>query len=380
MIKLSKQEIEHYVKSLRDTPNSQDNSSFAKKVSDYNRLKTLIFILKSMVDFMVLKIRLYLPKYRNKKIIYTSSRFTTITNGVVEDRIVKPLFTDNLLFINASKEIWMNQINHQKVYNIGGFVKFLAFFKNESSQLMKNFYAYQKVNKWLLSTFQFKEVYFLVHYDLNNLAIIFSDYRHKLKLIEIQHGGIINYFPYKNQAPIKMIDVFYVKNQSTINYLKNHLSKGYVCDYKLIPYPISTKKIVQGNHILYASTVEFNGLHPVFLNFLKTHDIKNLHVYVRLHPREKDKKDFFKKQIEHLNVKIVFDESNNWLEAYPIKNLVVVSPWSSVIEDAADNGFKTLILEPFGKERFDYLIDEHQVFFTPTLELFKEKLKILLNL
>lgn len=379
---LPKNEIEQYIKMLRTTQIVHDSEAPKKenKKSVISIFKPLFFIFKSVVDFLLLKLLLLFPKYRNKKIVYTSARFTTSSNGIVEDRIVKPLFVDNILFINQSKEIWINKINNQKVYNVGGIAKIISFFSKEPSSLMQNFYAYQLVNKWILNSFISKEIYFLVHYDLGNLAIIFSNYRHKLKLIEIQHGGIINYFPYINRAPIKMIDLFYVKNKPTIDYLKNHLCKDFNSEYKLLPYPNSQKKYTEGKHILYASTVEFNGIHPVFLEFLKTNEVKNLNLYIRLHPREKDKIELFKKQLENVKANIVFDESKNWLESNTIKNLIVVSPWSSVIEDAADNGFKTIILEPFGKERFGYLIDDQQVFFTPNIEIFKVKLNFLFNL
>ena len=243
--------------------------------------------------------------------------------------------------------------------------KLLAMFSKESTKIMRYFYAYQKVNKWVLSGFSSKEVFLMFFYDLNSLSIIFSDYRHKLKLIEIQHGSIINYPAYTKPSPIKAIDVFYVKNKETIAFLKSHLNKHFTdVNYHLLPYPKNNTFYHSGIHILYASTVEFNGIHPTFLTYLKKITLEDdVNVYIRLHPREKNKREVFEEQLLSVKANVVFDESKNWLESNLIKNLIIASPWSSVIEEAADNGYKTIILEEFGKERFGYLIDNINVIF-----------------
>src|SRR5690606_38590293 len=106
---------------------------------------------------------------RNKKIVYTTPRFTSTVNGNTEDRVLKPLFTDNILFINYSLEKRINKVNNQKTYNIGGVVKIVSFFQREKSLTMRNFYAYQNVNKWILKKLIGKEIYLLLYYDLNSL-------------------------------------------------------------------------------------------------------------------------------------------------------------------------------------------------------------------
>src|SRR5690606_14167070 len=176
---LNPNEIEQYIKKLRafsigDKQQASPTTN-PKRVSPITRkFKTLRFIILSFFDFVVLKLILSFTKYRNKKIVYTTPRFTTITNGIVEDRILKPLFTENILFINHSLENRIWRINGQKVYNIGGLVKVLSFFQKESTLVMRNFYAYQKVNKWLLNRLSGKEIYFILYYDLNSLSIILS--------------------------------------------------------------------------------------------------------------------------------------------------------------------------------------------------------------
>src|SRR5690606_19389980 len=123
--------------------------------------------------------------------------------------------------------------------------------------------------------------------------------------IEVQHGSMINYFPYIKKSPLKVIDTFYIKNQATIDFLKNHLCKDYDCQYKLIPYPTPKRFAKPGKHILYASTVELNGVHPEFLKFLNDYKNNDLTVYIRLHPREKDKKEFFKNQLKNTIATII---------------------------------------------------------------------------
>jgi len=275
---LKKEQIEQYIKELRVSNikfDSQLGDEVFKNTKEVNpvlqKIKVLGFIVLSFFDFLILKFVLFIPKYRNKKIVYTTPRFTTTVNGVVEDRILKPLFIDHILFINHSLENRIQRINNQKVYNIGGVVKVLSFFRKESALTMRNFYAYQKVNKWLLNKLVGKEIYFILYYDLNSLSIILSDYRNHLKLIEVQHGSMINYFPYLKKAPLKIIDVFYVKNQPTIDFLKENACEGYDCEYRLIPYPAHNRALKPGKHILYASTVELNGIHPEFLKFLNNY-------------------------------------------------------------------------------------------------------------
>lgn len=372
---LNKKEVKEYIQELRGFSiqfEANKEQTVTTKGNKGNflaiKLKSFLFICHSFIDLVILKLHLLFPKYRNKKIVYTTPRFTSDINGRLEDRIFKFLFTQNIIYINHSQENRIKSISNQKVYNIGGVVKVIALFSKESNRTMKTFYAYQRVNKWILKGFNFKEVYFVLYYDLNSLSIILSDYRKCLKLIEVQHGSMINYFPYLKRAPLKIIDLFYVKNQPTIDFLKENVCQGYDCEYKLIPYPSPKRSIKPGKYILYASTVELNGIHPVFLEYLKQNESENLTVFIRLHPREKDKENYFKNQLKDIKATVLFDDSKDWLESNTIENVIVVSAWSSMIEDAADNGFKTVILEEFGKERFGYLIDDKNVIFAPDVE------------
>lgn len=364
-------DIENYVNQLeKEELHFLQNTNTANSYQPKNNFKKAIFIFHCLLDFFCLHFYLNFKKYKSKKIIYTAYNFCNMVNGELEDRIVKPLFTDNILFINQSKEIYLKKINNQKVYNIGGITKILKFLYSSENVKMKYFKSYQLINDSIFSRFLKKDIYLLWFYDLNSLSIIFSKHRQKLHLIEVQHGSIINYPPYKKPAPVKIIDTFYVKNQLTIDYLKNHLCKNFECNYNLIPYPENTKVFKEGIHILYASTVDFNGLHPVFIRFLESKKKENLNLQLRLHPRERtpDKKLMFEKKMLELNVKYTFDENENWLESNIIKNLIVISPWSSTIEDAFDNNYKTIIIDPIGKERFKHIIDNVNCFYSDDIE------------
>ena len=122
-------------------------------------------------------------------------------------------------------------------------------------------------------------------------------------------------------------------------------------------------------HLLYASTLEFNGLHPVFKDFLRRNTNKELHVIIRLHPREMDKKDLFSQELSEYRIKYEFDNSKNWLEGNNIKNLIVISPWSSIIEEAVDNEFTSIIIDKVGKHRYGSLIDNKNCFYSEDLAL-----------
>lgn len=369
-------EIETYIHDLQnDELNFKNQSSI--NGSDENKRRDLSGILclakhivLSIIDFTMLFyiVRFKRNKIIDKKIVFTAKNFCTEKNGVLEDRIVKPLFTEDILFINQSKEIRLRKVNKQKVYNLGGLVKLISyFFYRKQSKLMRIFSSYRLINDVFIRHLNGSELYMLWFYDINSLALVFSKHRSNIRLIEVQHGSMINYPPYAKPAPIKIADLFYIKNQSTIEYLKLHLCALHPSEYKLIPYPHSDREYLPGLHIFYASTVEFNGLHPVFKDFLLKNRNKDLHVIVRLHPREREKEPMFAKELSGYNINYEFDHSKNWLEGKKIKNMIIISPWSSSLEDAFDNGFTTITIDLVGKERFRHLIDDVNFFYSDDL-------------
>lgn len=339
-------------------------------------VSAIIFFTRSLSDFarLYLLVRFNEGSLQGKRIVYTTKNFCTFVEGKLEDRVLKPLFTDNILFINPSKEHYLETINGQKVYNLGGVARLLSYFFKRSPQVLQYFRAYSLVNDAILKHLRQREVYTLWFYNVNSLSLIFSRYRKNFTLIEVQHGSMINYPPFAHPAPVKVADLFYVKNQATIDYLKSHLCLNFPSEYRLIPYAHIQREYVPGIHLLYASTVEFNGLHPVMLRFLATFHRDDLHLIVRLHPREKEKEPLFAAQLAPYQVNYHFDHSSNWLEGNPIQNLIVVSPWSSMIEDSYDNGLLTILIDPVGQARYKHLIDDRQCIYTDDLALTLEKL------
>jgi len=370
-------EIEKYINELRIDEEqfkqglTKDNNTVHEARSIISRtLNNVIFIVKSTLDYLRLLIVLLQNKSKSKRIVYTAYNFCNKVDGKYEDRIVKPLFSDNIIFINTSKERYITSISDQKVYNLGGLAKGLSLFFRGKKQ-MRLYKAYQTINNSIIRSLDTgKEIFLLWFYDLNSLSIIFSKLRGRVKLIEVQHGSIINYPPYMKPAPVKLIDVFYVKNQPTIDYLREHLCMGFDCEYNLIPYPKGKRKTFPGLHVLYASTVDFKGVHPVFLKFLSSTNAPDLHLKVRLHPRERtpEIEELFTRQITSCGVQFTFDKTKNWIAENEIDNLIVVSPWSSSIEDSYDNGYTTIIIDPAGRQRFAHLIDDNKCFYSQDLE------------
>ena len=378
-------EIEVYIEKLvkeefnfkRNISLSNQEGEFYNKNLIYYYLKILKVIAVSIKDFFYLKfLLLFFPSFfTNKHIVYTAKNFCSVDEkGNLEDRILKPIMKDNIIFINYGKEYLIKKINGESVFNIGGIVKVKSFFiRRKFSNRMRIFKAYQNINNKILKNLNNNFVYTLCFYDLNGFSLSFSMYRNKITLVEVQHGSVINYPPYREPSPIKIADIFYVKNEATKLYIKNNLSKNFPANYKLIPYPKSNLAYKEGIHILYASTVEFNGFHPVFIKFLESNKLNNITVRVRLHPRERNNEPVFKSVLEQHNIEFEFDESKNWIESNTIKNLIVISPWSSVIEDSFDNDYQTIIIDEVGKKRFNHLIDNKKCYFSKdiveTLEL-----------
>lgn len=47
--------------------------------------------------------------------------------------------------------------------------------------------------------------------------------------------------------------------------------------------------------------------------------------------------------------------------------MIVISPWSSTLEDAYDNGFVAITIDKVGKERFRHLIDNLRFYYSDDL-------------
>jgi hypothetical protein len=320
----------------------------------------------SVKDVISLVFRLIFNRFTKFSFIYTGIGLYKQVGDQFHDRILDTSSIENVIYINRSKDTIMDQVSGFKVYNIGGMVKGLSgLLKFTGRKEFNVYFSYKLINDFILGFANKPDIYSPLFYNLNGLSLVFSKHRKNFKLIEVQHGSMINFPTYSTPSTLKIADVFFVKNQETIAYLKQHLNQNFSdIQYELLAYPKSNTVFKEGKYILYASTVEFSGIHPVFLDYLtQIRKTENVTVFIRLHPREKNKIDFFKNQVKNVEAKIIFDESKNWLESNTIKNLIVVSPWSSVIEDAADNKYKAIIIDELGKKRFEYLIDHKNVIY-----------------
>ncbi|WP_026976485.1 hypothetical protein [Flavobacterium tegetincola] len=354
-----------FIKKVQDELKNAQASNYV--ITDTSPQYSNIYkIVTSFKDLFLLITRLVFNRSKKFNFVYTGEGICLKVDGVYRDRIVEPLHLSNLIYINRGRDTIIDWVNGVKVYNIGGLVKLFSFvYKFLGKKNYNVYYSYKIINKFILKFAKYPNVYSLLYYNLNGLSLVFSSCRKTFNLIEVQHGTIINFPAYAIHSEIKIADKFYVKNSKTIDYLKQHLNKNFPrIEYEILPYAQSNALHKDGKYILYASTVEFNGIHPVFSAYLQqVKQTENVTVFIRLHPREKSKIELFKIQVQSTKAKIIFDDSRNWLESNRIKNLIVVSPWSSVIEDAVDNNFRTIIIDKIGKERFAYLIDDRNVIF-----------------
>jgi hypothetical protein len=368
-------EVKQYIDQIQeDEARNQSTSSENTKSSDSNfgKLYFMYCLFLSICDFTILLFILNFKKKKitNKKIIFTHKGFCFIdAKNNYQDRLLPEAVKQNAFYIIYGKEYHINKIEGKKVYNIGVLAKVVSFFYfKQASQNLRYYCAFNFLNNMILKKLNGNEVFTLCHYDMNGLSLVYSNYRKNFTLIEFQHGSMINYHPYSYLTKFKMIDVFYVRNQKTIEYLKNNFCKNKEVVYKTIQYPKTNLLYKKGINILYASTVETNGLHQNFISFLKNTTFDTISIIIRLHPREKDKKAIFENQLKQYTCNFVFDQSKNWLEGNSIQNLIVVSPSSSVIEEALDNGFKVIIIDQVGEKRYSGLIDNKNCIFSDSIE------------
>lgn len=370
--------IENYVNQLEQgelTFATTTDIDAEKTGQSKNYFKRLYFFFKCFIDFNLLHFKIFLNKNNSpKNIVFISPNLCFFKNNQFTIPLLEPINLKNNWYISHSKERYISKINNQKVYNLGGVVQVFNYFKFKGETAKsKTVYLHKWINDSFLKKFKNVTVYTLCYYDNNGLSLVFSDYRKNFILTEVQHGSMINFYPYQKPANFPVVDTFFVRNEATVNFLKANLAKNYNANYHLIPYPETNLFFHEGTSILYASSIETNGFHPVFLEFLKNNKISNLNIIVRLHPRELDKKSIFENQLKNLKIKYRFDESKNWLLANQIKNLIIVSPWSSVIEEGIDNGFTTIIIDEMGLKRYEDYIDNNLCFYSKDINLLFDK-------
>jgi hypothetical protein len=92
-----------------------------------------------------------------------------------------------------------------------------------------------------------------------------------------------------------------------------------------------------------------------------------INLTIRLHPRERGSEDLFIKDLINSRVDFKFDNSENWLLSNSVEGLIVVSPWSSTLEEAYDNNYRAITIDEVGKERFSHFINEENFVYSRDL-------------
>lgn len=333
-----------YITSL----NNNNNSVPIKKKTFILKLS---IVLRNLIDLLK-----FLLKFNHGKIIFTTPNITSYENFFLS-RSFK-----NTSVLNYHTTKIMNTFSGQKVYNIGFFAKFFnsRFIKRKESVSTFKFY------KLLLNFINYDQIFIPCYYDEVTCNLIFIC--KKKKITEVQHGSIINFFPYTRPSPIKLVDEIIVNNIQTKNYLEEHLYKDFKVnitlknEMKLNPVKFCNLK---ENLILYCSSIEVKGIHPVLYNFLKNHNRFKLRI--RMHPRETSR-EIFNDQLNFKNINYDFDEFNDWKQNLNNYNLIVVTPWSSIAEESTDLSIKTIIIDKIGRDRFKHLIDDNVCIYTNDLK------------
>lgn len=304
--------------------------------------------------------------WKGHTLVFTAPNFCVRHEGEWRDRLAAQILNRPVIYLNQSKQFLLDKIAGQKVYNTGGAVLLLSKLRRFHPDPRINlFYSYRSINDLFLKRSQVEAVT-LCFYDLNGLSLAFSRRRSDFALTEIQHGSVLNYPPYAIPAPVAVADTFYVRNARTADYLKQHLCRNFDAVFHLIPYPEYRRKKAPGLHLFYASTIEFNGFHPLFRTLVSRARPGDFELTVRLHPRERGREELFRQA--NPSIPILFDHSENWLERDLPANTVVISPWSSCIEEACDNGFQSIVLDPVGEKRYRELILAGKCSFAQTPE------------
>ena len=130
---MTNQEIKQYLVELQNDEfefknrngSVSDNVGTSESKDIWRPFKLGWFLLRCSADYIALLFKLRFPHHFSTGIrfVFTARNLCTEIDGVLEDRIVKPLFSDGMVFVNHSKEYYLKRINGQKVYNVGGVFK-----------------------------------------------------------------------------------------------------------------------------------------------------------------------------------------------------------------------------------------------------------------
>lgn len=330
--------------------------------------KSLYHALLAVMDLAVLLLKL--PKIKNLQtaILYIHPSFIkNATQGPEENfyQGIRP--KNNYIYFSYDKYIYLKNIEGIKVYNIGIVVKLISKLKvHKKLSLQNDFNIWYPIQNFICKRLNKNTVYIPVYSNGVGLSLVFNKYGENFKLVEVQHGSVLNYPPYSFVSNLPLVNVFYYRTEKDKCFLEDNLFSKQTVEFLKIPQEeITFLSKTNRIEILYVSSYEFNDFHPVFKKFINNVP-QNVFIRVRLHPRQSNLEAVFSKQLEKNNVSFEIHKYSNWHENLP-SNTIVISPFSSVIEEAANVGLKAIIIDSLGNQRFKYLLDNENCIFSDNL-------------
>lgn len=282
-------------------------------------------------------------------------------NLVLYERFFSGKDLESAIFINYHQTHLVRSFAGRRVFNVGVVVGAIKKILSGGQSLLRDVRLFDGLYSPIRRLLGGACVYIPCYYDASGLALILNTKRAAYEVIEVQHGSVCNFGPYSRPVSFKAADRFIALDRRSAEYVRRHL-------FAKVPTKVETTEAqpLEATHrienevpvILYCSSVEVNGIHEKFVTFLRACETKDsFRLKVRLHPRELDRKALFSHQLRELGISFEFDESGDWLTGNPYLHMIVVTPWSSVVEEAHRNGIPSVVLDNFGKERFGDLID-----------------------
>lgn len=303
----------------------------------------------------------------------------------LDEYIDTNLNNSSTLLIGTNPNYAFNSYKNYKVYNIGTLIRVIAKifqltkFRKPQPIFIHESYIFKKIFKFF--KFLDSNIYYSNLKQPAIAGLCALPFNRRNKIIEIQHGSVISSTEYETLFILDYIDIFYIDNKLTLNYL---LSKKNSLTYKnkihLKKQNINLDISTMENNILkiiYCSSVELNGFDEAFKDFLtQGFNKKKYDIYLKLHPREVSK-DNFSNFLNNKGIKYKIVDNNEFHDLLKYKKIIIITPWSGIIEDIINLKIPAIISHPHGKERFSNLIDQEFAFFPTSLS---EMLSIMDNI
>jgi hypothetical protein len=343
------------------------NSAEVPLMARISIMRKVCLSLISIFDFITLLVNTIRKK---ESVIFISP------NLVRYNSFFKEVNLNETLIVNYHPSKITTHFHHKRVFNIGIFYNIIArVFRLFSFSDWRYLLFISNINRFLLN--RTKNVYVPCYHDFLGFSLSILKNRN-FKLIEVQHGGLIGYFPYTRNVGIEVFDIIYVDNQRTKDYLENHFLLGIPKTQIILKKRDESLKLDKNNNsltLIYFSSIELNGFHPVFKKFVATFTDQNKHItganiIVRLHPRELNRINHFRMELGEISSNVEFQMSKSWKDHVYSSNLLIITPWSSIVEEAYDLGIKSVIIDEFGKKRFSSLIDNEVCFYSENLDFY----------